>query len=179
MGSSLGLHLHTLSLGIDERRVEGGGEAKSISVEETYNVDIEEKDQLQAELLRHSERVAERLRRAGFSGRTVSLKVRFADFTTISRSKTLPSPTNVGRDIYKVVLNLLAGAGVDGRPVRLLGVGLSSLDESDAPHQLATDRPAAWDDLADAVSEVRGKFGADAVGPARLSERNPDRRTDS
>ena len=179
VGSSLGHHLHRLSHGIDERPVEGGGEAKSISVEETYSVDIEDEDQIEAELLRHSERVADRLRRAGFSGRTVSLKVRFSDFTTISRSRTLESPTNVGRDIYKAALQLLTGAEVNGRPVRLLGVGLSSLDESDAPHQLATDRPATWDDLADAVSKVRGRFGVDAVGPARLSDPHRDQRADS
>jgi DNA polymerase-4 len=170
IGATLGRHLHQLARGIDERAVVGGGgEAKSISVEVTYDTDIEGKDKLSAELLGQSDQVADRLRAAGLAGRTVTLKVRFSDFTTITRSRTLESATNVGRDIYRTAGQLLERSEVGERPVRLIGVGLSMLSAAGTPNQLATDRPAVWDDLADAVTEVRDRFGSGAVKPARLA----------
>lgn len=169
IGATLGRHLHQLARGVDDRPVAVGGETKSISVEATFDADIEGADRIEAELLRQSEQVAERMRKAGMAGRTITLKIRFGDFTTITRSRTLESPTNVGRDIYRTAVQLLQRSGVGGRPVRLIGVGLSTLEADGAPHQLATDRPAAWDDLADAISEVRARFGSEAVHPARLT----------
>ena len=174
IGATLGRHLHQLARGIDERPVTGGSEAKSISVEITYDTDISGADRIEAELLRQSEQVAERLRRAKLAGRTVTLKVRFDDFTTITRSRTLESPTNVGRDIYRTAGQLRQRSEVGERAVRLIGVGLSMLEAGGAPHQLATDRPAVWDDLADAVSEVRDRFGLEALKPARLTGADDD-----
>ncbi len=174
IGATLGRHLHQLARGVDDRPVAGGAEAKSISVEITYDVDIEGADKIEAELLRQSEQVAERLRRAGMAGRTITLKIRFGDFTTITRSRTLESSTNVGRDIYRTAFQLLQRSEVGGRPVRLIGIGLSTLEAGGAPHQLATDRPATWDDLADAISEVRERFGSEAVQPARLTRPEGD-----
>jgi len=174
LGATLGRHLRQLAGGIDDRPVAEVGTTKSISVEVTYDVDIEGIERIESELLRHSERVSDRLRKAGLVGRTVTLKVRFDDFTTVSRSRTLDSPTSVARDIYRTARELLKRSEVGERPVRLLGIGLSMLEGRGAPHQLATDRPAAWDDVADAVSKARDRFGVEAVKPARLSRRDED-----
>ncbi|NIS31252.1 MAG: DNA polymerase IV, partial [Actinobacteria bacterium] len=177
LGATLGRHLHLLARGIDDRPVSSAGEAKSVSVEVTFDVDIVTTAGIEAELLRQSEQVAERLRRSGLSGRTITVKLRFSDFTTVTRSRSLESPTNVGRDVYRTARWLLQRSEVGERPVRLIGVGVSALESGTAPHQLATDRPPAWDDLADAVSSVRGRFGDGAVRPARLLEADLGRET--
>jgi len=171
LGDSVGVHLHELSHGRDPRSVQPDSETKSVSVEETYATDLVGSERLEVELLRHSQRVAGRARRAGLWGRTAHLKVRFADFTTITRSETLPAATNVARDIYRASLRLLERAKIGTRPVRLLGVGLTSLTSQLGPRQLAVDRPAKWDELSDAVADVHDRFGPDSVGPARLTDR--------
>lgn len=168
LGDSVGMHLHELAQGRDPRPVAPDGETKSISVEHTYETDLTGENRIEVELLRHSERVAGRARRAGLAGRTAHIKVRFADFTTITRSETLASATNVGRDIYQAARRLVARASIGDRPVRLLGVGISSLVEAGGPTQLAVDRSAKWDELAEAVADVHERFGSDAVEPARL-----------
>ncbi len=177
LGATLGRHLHLLALGVDDRPVSSAGEAKSVSVEVTFDVDVDTTAGIEAELLRQSEQVAERLRRSGLSGRTITVKLRFSDFTTVTRSRSLESPTNVGRDVYRAARWLLERSEVGERPVRLIGVGVSALESGTAPHQLATDRPPAWDDIADAVSSVRGRFGDGAVRPARLLEADGGRKT--
>lgn len=170
LGDSVGIHLRTLALGIDDRSVTPDGEAKSISAEQTYGVDISGRDTIAAELLRHSERVGWRLRRADVAGLTVTIKVRYDDFTTVTRSITLESATDVGRDIYQAVQLLLDRVELEERAVRLLGVGVSGLTDSGGPRQLATDREARWDELADAVHGARERFGHDAVEPAALRD---------
>lgn len=170
LGDAVGAHLWSLARGLDQRSVEPARESKSVSVEHTYDTDITGEAVVVAELLRHSERLGERLKRAGVSGRTVAIKVRYSDFTTLTRAETLPSPTNVGRDIYRAARRLVERIGVGDRPIRLLGVGVSGLGDTEGPRQLAVDRPAKWDELADAVHELRSRYGEDAVGPARLHE---------
>jgi len=168
LGDSLGVHLHELSHARDPRPVSPDGSTKSVSVEQTYEVDLVGTERLEVELLRHAERVAARARRAGLSGRTAHVKIRFSDFTTITRSETMPAATNVARDIYQASRRLLERAAVGSRPVRLLGVGLSSLTSAGEPRQLAVDRPAKWDELATAVGDVQDRFGPASVEPARL-----------
>jgi DNA polymerase-4 len=167
LGASLGAHLHRLANGIDGRMVTADTEAKSVSVEQTFERDLITDDGIEAELLRQCERVGSRLRRAGLAGRTVTLKVRYPDFTTVTRSQSLDSPVDVAHDLFTVVRALLARAGVGG-PVRLLGVGVSALEPAGGPRQLGMDRPAAWDDVAGAIDRIRHRFGEDAVSPARL-----------
>ncbi len=167
LGASLGRHLHLLAEGRDDRTVNPDGETKSISVEETFERDVSDIDYIETELLRQTERVGSRLRRAGLAGRTVTLKVRYPDFTTLTRSQSLDSAIDVSHDLFGVVQELVGRVDL-GRPVRLLGVGVSSLEPAGAPHQLGLDRPAIWDDVSTAVDAIRSRFGEEAVSPARL-----------
>jgi DNA polymerase-4 len=167
LGTALGNHLAMLAAGVDHRPVKPDGEAKSVSVEQTFPVDLRDADLIEAELLRQCERVASRLRRAGLAGRTVSLKVRYADFRTVTRSHSFTSPVDVAHDLFGAVRDL--GRRTDlSQPIRLLGVGVSTLEAAGSPKQLGLDRPAAWDDVAAAVDAIRARFGEDAVTPARL-----------
>ncbi|MCP4224885.1 MAG: DNA polymerase IV, partial [Actinomycetia bacterium] len=101
------------------------------------------------------------------AGRTVSLKVRYPDFTTVSRSHSFDSSVDVAHDLFAAARQLMARIDRT-RAVRLLGVGVSSLEPAGAPRQLGLDRPAAWDDVAAAVDDIRSRYGEDAVSKARL-----------
>jgi DNA polymerase-4 len=169
LGAANGAHLHELAHGRDSRTVTPDVEAKSLSVEQTYESDLVGREVVETEVLRHSDRLSWRLRRSGLVGRTLTVKVRFPDFSTVTRSCTLEAPTDHVREVNAVAQRLVMQV-VDGRrPVRLLGVGMSGLAAAGGPRQLAVDRPAKWDDLADAVDGIRVKFGREAVGPARLA----------
>jgi DNA polymerase-4 len=126
VGQAHGTTLHALARAEDDRPVVAEREAKSISIEDTYDVDLVERRLLEGLLTRQAEKVGERLRKARLSGRTVTVKVRLHDFTTHSRSLTLPSPTDHTGTLARVARSLLAE--VDTRDgVRLLGVGVSGL----------------------------------------------------
>ncbi len=167
LGPSLARHLHALANANDDRSVEPGGEAKSISVEVTYETDLVEAEAIERALLRHCDRLSARLRRAELAGKTVTLKVRFGDFTTVTRSHTLEVPIEHTPDLWDVVHDLLGRVDVAGRGVRLLGVGAAGLVASTDPRQLSLSHPAR-DAVAEAAEQVRARFGDDAVVPARL-----------
>jgi DNA polymerase-4 len=174
LGAAQGRHLHALAWNHDDRAVEPHQTAKSIGHEETFPRDIAERAELERELLRMSERVGSRLRGAGMAGRTVSLKLRYGDFRTITRSRTSSEPTDVGAQVGAVARDLLDAVDV-GAGVRLLGVSVSQLDathpvQEQLPLDQATgapdsDRMAAVERSVDAL---RDRFGDDAVGLARL-----------
>ncbi|GAC1318015.1 MAG: DNA polymerase IV [Acidimicrobiales bacterium] len=176
LGASLGSHLHELSWARDPRRVEPVRAVKSVSHEETYAADIHDRARLAAEALRLGDSVATRLRRGGLAGRTVTIKVRFHDFATITRSSTLPEPVDTGPAVSRTAITLLKG--VDPGPgVRLLGVGVSNLSEGAARQLslLSTEEPATggasdadWERATAAIDEIRSRFGDGAVGPAAL-----------
>jgi DNA polymerase-4 len=170
LGQALGLHLHELSNGRDPRPVEPVRETKSISHEETYATDHVEHGPLRIEAVRMADAVASRLRKARLAGRTVTIKVRFHDFATITRSQSFPTPVDGGTTIARAAVALLDG--VDVSPgVRLLGVVVSNLVE-DGARQLSLDdalEPAGWGDATDAVDAVRARFGERAVGPGVLA----------
>ncbi len=166
-GTSAGASLFRLSMGIDDRSVEPHGEAKSVSNEQTYEADLQSDEEIRSEVMRHADRLSSRLRHAGVEAKTVVLKVRFDSFETITRSVTLASPTAVGQDLMVAAVQLLERAAISGRRVRLIGVaGAGLIPNTEAVHQLATDRPATWDDLAEAVGAIRDRFGHESVGPA-------------
>lgn len=169
LGPTLGTHMHQLANGIDPRPVQPDSEAKSISVEETYDSDLAGLEVMQTAVLSHAQRLSARLHRAALRARTVTLKVRYEDFTTITRSHTVNRPVDGARDLYKASVKLLDQID-SARPVRLLGLAASSLEQSDQPRQLDLEKGDEWDQVESAIAEVREKFGEEAVSPARLIE---------
>ena len=167
VGPSVGRHLHDLANGIDLREVVPDSRVKSISVEETYDRDLESGDVVETALLSLAQRLSSRLRRAGLRGRTISLKLRYKDFITISRSHTEPTGVDGARAIYAIATALVKERDRPD-PVRLLGLGASSLEAAEAPAQLGLDSDVDWDKVEDAVAEIRHKFGDASVRPARL-----------
>jgi len=170
LGAANGTHLLRLAMGLDDRDVVPQQRAKSIGHEETFARDHHELASLQRELVRLGDAVAARLRGAGMAGRTVTIKVRFHDFRTITRSSTLPSAVDTGPDVVRAARELLDG--IDPTPgVRLLGVHVSHLADHGA-RQLSLDDVDApsWDDATDAIDAIRARYGADAIGPASLAD---------
>ena len=175
LGQASGRHLHDLAHARDPRPVVPTQAPKSISHEETFDRDRHRLDDLNVEVVRLADAVGSRLRQAGLVGRTVTLKVRFGDFSTITRSTTVDGGLDSGHQLSKIARGLLAE--VDPSPgVRLLGVGVSHLDEG-GHRQLSLDAllgddvdgSADWPTAEEAIDAVRARFGAAAVGPASLA----------
>ncbi len=175
LGDVSGSHLHHLAWGRDERPVVPERREKSIGADETFAHDVDDPVVIHRELLRLSDRTAARVRAAGMMGRTISIKVRFADFTTITRARTLRDPTDVSRDIYATARSLFDALGLQRARVRLVGVRMEGLVESErAPLQGMLDEPDhGWRDADRAVDRASARFGAGAVRPASLV-RDPD-----
>ncbi|TLM82829.1 DNA polymerase IV [Pseudarthrobacter sp. NamE5] len=169
MLGATGEHVHRLSWGIDPRPVTPIRLEKSIGAEETFAVDTADDALLHRELLRLSHRTAARLRAAGTVARTVALKLRFADFSTITRSRTLQTPVDSAQLIYAVVLQLLESVGERAMTVRLVGVRAEQLEEAARTSlQLSIDRrDENWRAAEQALDAVSRKFGK-SVLPARL-----------
>jgi len=173
VGSASAHHLSALANGRDPRPVEGGMGARSISSENTFSQDLVERDAIERETLRLCDQVAARLAKARLSGRTVTLKVRFGDFSTISRSSRQAVPVGHTTDLWAIVRDLLDRAEMGDRSIRLLGVAVSDLADTGDARQLtlgAERRDAA----AEVVDEVRERFGAASVIPARIAPRKPN-----
>ena len=172
LGPGLGSHLHELSWGRDDRGVIPERAEKSIGSDETFAVDIDDPELIHRELLKLSDRTAARVRAAGMAGRTVTIRVRFADFTTISRSRTLQGPTDVSRDIFDTAKALYDALGLQRARIRLVGVRVEGLvPRAQAPIQGLLDEPEhGWRDADRAVDRASARFGAGAVRPARLLE---------
>src|SRR4051795_11785356 len=170
LGPAAGAHLSALAWGRDERDVVAHEPDKSIGSEETFARDVDDPAVIHRELLRLSERTAARLRATGNVGRTVALKVRFADFTTITRSKTLREPTDVARVVYDTARRLYDALGLQRARIRLVGVrveGLAVADET--PRQLAIGGgDDEWRAAEAAADRAAARFGAGAVRPATL-----------
>ncbi len=162
-----GQHLWQLAHGIDDRQVVPDREAKSVSHETTFAQDIDDLEALRAWVLELTEQVVRRLRRHKLLGRTVQLKVRFSNFQTITRSTTLPQPTNLTQVIWKTADRMLSNRlPANHLPVRLLGVGVSGFDHSDqVQHTLFVDEDlAAQTNLDQAADQIRDKFGSASIG---------------
>jgi DNA polymerase-4 len=173
LGRAAAAHLSALAAGRDERRVVPGAREKSIGAEETFPADVGDPEVIRRELLRLSGRTARGLRAAGCSARTIVVKLRLASFKTITRSRTLPEPTDVAQQIYRTACELYAAAGLDGQArLRLVGVRANGLVPASAvAAQLAFgDRPVSWREAERAVDRIAGRFGADTVRPAILMD---------
>jgi DNA polymerase-4 len=177
LGKASGRHLHRLANALDERPVEPDRAVKSIGHEETYPDDLTSVDQLRTQIVRLADSVAARLRANGSAARTITLKVRFASFQTITRSTTSRTPLTTGPSIALAVMAMLEA--IDPSPgIRLLGVSgsnltapaeqLSLLDgpdgEATAADPLEAER--AWHEASEAVDDIRQRFGQEAIGPA-------------
>jgi DNA polymerase-4 len=171
LGQAVGAHLYALAWGRDERPVIPGVPDKSIGAEETFATDVDDPEVIRRELLRLSGRTARGLRAGGSVARTVVVKLRLANFTTITRSRTLPEPTDVARKIYATACDLYAAAGLDSRArLRLVGVRAAGLiPVARSATQLALgEQPTSWRDAEQAVDRIAGRFGPDSVRPAVL-----------
>jgi DNA polymerase IV len=171
LGAAAGAHLAALAWGRDPRPVLPRVPDKSIGAEETFAMDVADPVVIRRELLRLSERTAQGLRSGGSVARTVVVKLRLANFKTITRSRTLPEPTDVARKIYDTACALYAGSGLDTQArLRLVGVRASGLlPAGSAATQLAFgEQPPAWRDAEQAMDKIAGRFGTGAVRPAAL-----------
>ena len=168
-----GRELVALARGEDERPVIPEAEAKSISQEETFTPDLTNRETMKKVLLDQSERVAWDLRKQRLKGFTVQLKVRYPDFTLVTRSITLPSPTDQGMEIYPAALTLLDRTEALPRRARLLGVGISNLRHRDDPEQLSlfNAHRLKMERSTEAVDRIRDKFGPQAIQRASLVEK--------
>jgi DNA polymerase IV len=173
LGAAAGAHLSALAWGRDSRHVVPHEPDKSIGNEETFARDVDNPQVVRRELLRLSERTAARLRATGQVGRTVSIKVRFADFTTITRAKTLKEPTDVARVVYETARALYDALGLERARIRLVGVRVEGLTEADVtPRQLALGGAGEeWRAAELAADRAAARFGAGAVRPASLVDR--------
>ena len=170
IGHAAGAHLHDLAWGRDARRVTPHEPDKSIGAEQTFAADLDDPELAYAHLLQLADQVGARLRAAGYVGRTVQLKVRFADFSTITRSRTLHDPTDVSKQLYDTVRGLFEALNLQRARIRLLGVRVEGLrPASGAAEQLAFGAPEhGRRDAEVAVDAIRARFGTHAVRPARL-----------
>ena len=180
LGASLGAHLAALARNDDSRAVVPDRDAKSIGAEETFGRDLRTTHECARELLRVTDRVCERLRHAGLTARTITLKVRFGDFETRTRARTLPAPTDVSTVVLATARELLDEFDVT-RGIRLLGVSCAQFDGAEAgvsQPMLALDDPGGVEHerterraaVERAVEGVRNRFGSSAVRPAALVE---------
>jgi len=169
LGAS-GEHVYRLSWGIDPRPVTPVRLEKSIGAEETFAVDTADDVLLHRELLRLSHRTAERLRSTGMVARSISLKLRYTDFSTITRSRTVHAPVDSAQLIYAVAVQLLESLGPRAMTVRLVGVRAEHLEEAaQTSLQLSFDRrDDNWRAAEQALDRVAEKFGSKSVLPARL-----------
>lgn len=170
LGDALGSHLARLAWGDDPRPVVPDEPERSLGAEDTFSHDTDDPAVIRRELLRLSQKVGRRLRGQGLVGRTVVLKVRLADMTTLTRSRTLADPTDVARTIYLTALSLLDALRLDRPRIRLVGVRLEGLRtaESTSEQLLLETTGRNWRDLERATDRASARFGPDAVRPARL-----------
>jgi DNA polymerase IV len=170
--------LHALAMGVDARDVVPFEAPKSVSHEETYPRDLDAPEEILREVLSLSHRVAARLRADGYRARTVTLKLRLPSFSTITRSRTLSTPTDVASDLFHVARELFLALPEGRRRFRLLGVAATGLIPSGV-EQVSLVREGRWSDAERAMDRVATRFGRGAAVPATLLSPPPRRRAAS
>jgi DNA polymerase-4 len=180
LGEASAAHLHELSWGRDPRRVEPEQAEKSIGAEMTYDTDVTDPALIRRSLLALSEKVGTRLRAGGQVGRTITIKVRLADFRTVNRSRTMPTTTDVAREIFETAWALFTALGAGGH-IRLIGVRVEGLAAAaTASRQLTLGEPErGWREAEAAADAVAARFGRAILGPASLLGRTDLRRTEN
>ena len=170
IGQAAAEHLYELAWGRDPRTVTPNQAEKSIGAERTFESDIDDPEEILAQILDLSNKVAKRLRAANYFSRTITIKVRFADFTSVTRSKSLPSSTDLATDIYATSKSLFEAMHLQRARIRLVGVratGLVPTSESSVQLEFSN-RDSGWREAEEAMDQVSLKFGNSAVKPARL-----------
>ena len=175
LGQASGASLYELAWGRDYRDVITEHIEKSISASQTFDVDLYQQEEILKEFLRLTEKSADRMRGKGLATNTISIKVRFTDFKTISRSKTLDLPTTGTQEIFEVAKALYLGLNLDRVLIRLVGVSLDSLVENDDVTQMVLgERTSSWQQADRAIDRVKAKFGRSSLRPARLVDDKVD-----
>jgi DNA polymerase-4 len=175
VGSATANHLAALAQGIDPRPVEPDEVEKSISADRTLDTDLTEEADVRRELLRLAEEVGARVRARRFAARTVGIKIRFADFRTVTRVRTLPGWTDATEEIYATAVELYRSLHLDRPRIRLVGVKCEGLRAADGiAEQLTLDLAGEPPDTPSrirtdsVVDAARARFGSAAVRPGTL-----------
>ena len=165
---AFGETLHRSANGIDDRDVSPPAEARSISRETTFDKDVDERPMLEATLRYLAERVGSNLRHQGKQAKTVTLKLRYADFTTITRSRTLPQAIDTDDVIYDTGATLLRRAlAIERQPVRLIGIGVANLVEPGRQLTMLDPRDQRQEQLNRAIDRIRDRYGFAAIQTGR------------
>ena len=167
-----GERLYELARGIDDIEVVADTEAKSISHETTFDVDVGDEKQLRKTIGLLADRVSARLRQEELTGSTIGVKVRLADFTTLTREKSLKEPVNADNEILAIAWSLFQAAPLGGQKIRLLGVAASGLDHASGQLSLFQDKGEKNRKTMRAVDNIRKKFGTAAIGRASQAKPN-------
>ena len=169
-----GLHFWRLANGIDSRDIEKEVAAKSISKEITFDSDEGNEEKLRLTLFYLCDDLSRLMRRKGLKGRTITLKIRLADFSTFTRSRTLTSSTSDSREIRSLAEGLYSQFDRQGHKVRLLGIGLSHLDGEEVQLDLFEQEPSKTRKIDSLLDEVKEKFGEQAITRASLLDKPRD-----
>jgi DNA polymerase IV len=173
LGLSAGSALYDLAWGRDHRPVTPMVPDRSIGAEHTFGFDVDTPEVIERELLALTGRTARRMRSSGLAGRTVTVKIRFADFTTITRSRTLHQHTDVARDLYSAARATYRSLGLERARIRLVGVRVEGLLDAGTPRQLDLLEPEfGWRSAEAAADAAADRYGSGAVQPATLLNRN-------
>jgi DNA polymerase IV len=178
VGKAAGAHLHDLAWGRDPRPVDPGRTERSIGAETTFAQDERDPAAIGSALLSLADRCASRLRGQGVVARTVSVKVRTSDFRTVTRSRTLASPTDVAQEMHAVALELVRGVERHGLALRLVGVRAENLERREAVAEQPTLEEAVHEDggarrdAERALDRIRDRFGVNSIGPASTRPRS-------
>ena len=174
LGQAAGQSLYELAWGRDDRDVIPEEPDKSISAAETFDRDIDDPEIIAKEILRMCERASSRMRERSLFAKTITLKIRFADFTTINRSKTLPLPIDTTHEIYEIAKGLYEALSIGRARIRLVGVSLENL-HTDSHEQLVLGaRESSWRELQGGIDAAKARFGSDSVRPGRLIDESDE-----
>jgi len=168
VGEAGAVKLHNLAWGIDPRDVVERAAEKSIGHETTFEYNVLDPDEVRRELLRLTGKIAARLRSAEMEARTVVLKLRFEDFSTVTRSRRLPEPTDLGRTLYETARDLYADFARERRPVRLVGIRGEQLVSAGGGQLSLWDTTDGWREAEEAMEAATARFGRGTIAPARL-----------
>ncbi len=170
VGRATAQHLGKLAAGVDDRPIVTHPVGVSLSVENTFERDLHSRSEVEVKLRDQAERLADRLQDVRARASTITLKVRFNNFDTITRTQTHQIPTRLAIDLYRQAMVLVDRAELEGKAVRLLGISAGGLIYGEGLPQLDLEGEKRWENLEDEVYRLRRRFGFKSVIPARLSQ---------